>query len=85
MRKSVLLASLTAAVALAACGKKEEPAPASPPARPNPNIRDLEQSLARHFGTAVQLKDKKNGAGGSIVITYGSYDELDRLLAQMRG
>ncbi len=67
--------------------KKPAPAPtppADPPARPNPNVRDLEQSLARHFGTAVQLKDKKSG-GGSIVISYGSYDELDRLLAQMRG
>lgn len=68
--------------------KKPAPEPTPPPApseRPNPNIRDLEQSLARHFGTAVQLKDKKGGAGGKILIAYGSYDELDRLLAQMRG
>ncbi|GMV47357.1 MAG: hypothetical protein AMXMBFR66_27550 [Pseudomonadota bacterium] len=32
MNKSLVLASLVAAVALAACGKKEEPAPAPAPA-----------------------------------------------------
>lgn len=32
MKKSLLLASLVAAVSLAACGKKEQPAPAPAPA-----------------------------------------------------
>jgi hypothetical protein len=37
MRKSVLLASLVAAVALAACGKKEESAPAVVTPSPAPS------------------------------------------------
>jgi hypothetical protein len=36
MKKSILLASLIAAAALVACGKKEAPAPAAAPAAPAP-------------------------------------------------
>ena len=48
MKKSVLLASMIAALALAACGKKEEAAPASAPA-----------SAAAPAASAASSADKK--------------------------
>ncbi len=47
------------------------------------NVRDLEQRLSRHLGARVSVEDKKGK--GKLVVSYSSYDELDRLLAQMMG
>ena len=41
-------------------------------------MRDLEERLARHFGTRVTIAD--NGGRGAMEIRYGSLDELDRIL-----
>jgi ParB family chromosome partitioning protein len=45
----------------------------------SPAIRDLEERLQRSMKTRVRLKAKGKGSG-KIEITYGSLDELDRLL-----
>ncbi|HEY3593185.1 MAG TPA: ParB/RepB/Spo0J family partition protein [Polyangiaceae bacterium] len=42
------------------------------------SVRDLEQRLARHLGTKVEVLD--DGGKGRLAIHYGSLDELDRLL-----
>ncbi len=42
-------------------------------------VRDLEERLQRSLGTRVVLKDRGQGKG-RIEISYGSLDELDRLL-----
>jgi ParB family chromosome partitioning protein len=42
------------------------------------SVRDLEQRLARHLGTKVEVLD--DGGKGRLAIHYGSLDELDRIL-----
>lgn len=59
----------------------KEPKPAAP--QP-PNLRDLEETLQRHLGTMVQVRNRSNNKG-SIVIAYNNLDELDRILLQIRG
>jgi ParB family chromosome partitioning protein len=44
----------------------------------SPSVRDLEDRLARHLGTRVEIAD--NEGKGAIAIRYGSLDELDRIL-----
>jgi ParB family chromosome partitioning protein len=49
-------------------------------ARPlSPNARDLQERLCRQLGMRVKLHPKQSG-GGRVEISYGSLDELDRLL-----
>lgn len=43
-------------------------------------VSDLENRLKRHFGTKVQVQDRRGK--GKVVISYSSLDELDRLLEQ---
>ncbi|MCB9591363.1 MAG: ParB/RepB/Spo0J family partition protein [Sandaracinaceae bacterium] len=57
-------------------GEKVKDAPAK-----SPNVRDLEQRLTRSLGTPVTVTDAKGK--GKLVVSYSSYDELDRLLAQL--
>ncbi len=45
----------------------------------SPAIRDLEARLMRRLGTKVEVRDE--GGTGSLVVSYGSLDELDRVLA----
>jgi ParB family transcriptional regulator, chromosome partitioning protein len=44
----------------------------------NSSVRDLEERLARHLGTRVQIADESGK--GAIEIRYASLDELDRIL-----
>ena len=44
----------------------------------NSNLNDIEDKLRKIFGTKVQCKQDKNGAG-EIIIEYFSNDELERL------
>ena len=55
-------------------------APKAPPKK-SANVRDLEQRLSRSLGARVVVKDKKGK--GQLVVSYTSYDELDRLLEHM--
>jgi ParB family transcriptional regulator, chromosome partitioning protein len=64
--------------------KVRESGPSSPddgkekaPAR-SPSVRDLEARLQRRLGTRVEVRDKDGK--GELVISYGSLDELDRVL-----
>ena len=54
------------------------------PAAPNlpPVYKKIEDKLATHFSTKVNLKHSKNGSG-QITIDYYSLQELNKLLAQM--
>lgn len=45
---------------------------------PAPEIKALEDRLRQHFGTKVNLQDRKNG--GSLVIYYYSDEELNAIL-----
>lgn len=57
--------------------KGDEP----PPKKKSANVRDLEQRLSRSLGAPVAVEDKKGK--GKLVVSYSSYDELDRLLEHM--
>ena len=48
------------------------------PSKKTPSVRDLEERLARHLGTRVEIAD--DAGKGAIEIRYGSLDELDRIL-----
>jgi ParB family chromosome partitioning protein len=61
--------------------RKTKPGAASDkdgPAKKSPSVRDLEERLARHLGTRVEIAD--DAGKGAIAIRYGSLDELDRIL-----
>jgi ParB family chromosome partitioning protein len=45
------------------------------------NVRDLETRLSHALGSRVTLSDKRGK--GQIQISYGSFDELDRLLEKL--
>lgn len=45
-----------------------------------PEIVDLENKLAQHFGTQVKIFPKKNQKEGRLEIRYFSLDDLDRIL-----
>jgi ParB family chromosome partitioning protein len=49
-------------------GGKEKPA----------NVRDLEARLTKRLGTKVEVRERDGK--GEIIVTYASWDELDRLL-----
>ncbi len=52
--------------------------PPTPKPEPAPEIKALEDRLRQHFGTKVNLQDRKNG--GSLVIYYYSDEELNAIL-----
>lgn len=45
------------------------------------NVKDLESRLSKALGARVAVDDKKGK--GKLVVRYSSYDELDRILAQI--
>jgi len=48
-----------------------------------PEIVDLENHLAQHFGTQVKIYPRKNMKEGRIEVHYFSLDDLDRILKRM--
>jgi ParB family chromosome partitioning protein len=50
----------------------------------NRDILRFEEELAEKFGTTVELKPGKKGAG-KLVISYASHEHLDDLLSKFRG
>lgn len=56
------------------------PAKTEPKAK-SANVKDLESRLSKALGARVAVEDKKGK--GKLVVSYSSYDELDRILAQM--
>jgi ParB family chromosome partitioning protein len=51
----------------------------SPPHTVDPDVRQLEESLAERLGAAVTIRHGRNGKG-SLSINYNSLDELDGIL-----
>lgn len=49
----------------------------------DPNVAQLQQSLADKLGAAVQIDYNKKGQG-KLVIRYNSFDELDGILAHIQ-
>ncbi len=47
------------------------------------DVLNLQEELSQHIGVNVTIKAKKNGAG-QLVLVYGSNEELDLLIAQLR-
>ncbi|XXX81314.1 ParB/RepB/Spo0J family partition protein [Sorangium sp. So ce134] len=61
-----------------AAGNGEDPGEKKRPGK-SPAIKDLEARLMRRLGTRVEVRDE--GGRGELGITYGSLDELDRIIA----
>jgi len=57
-------------------GEEKPPEP-----KKSANVRDLEERLTRSLGAPVAVKDSKGK--GKLVVSYSSYDELDRLLEHL--
>jgi ParB family chromosome partitioning protein len=55
--------------------------PAAKESAKTANVKDLELRLSRSLGARVSVEDKKGK--GRLVVSYTSYDELDRILAQI--
>lgn len=49
----------------------------------DPNVRELEQSLSERLGAEVAIRHAAGGKG-TLVISYGSLDELDGILAHIK-
>jgi len=49
----------------------------------NPDVTALSQSLSQLYGAQITIKQKKNGQGGQIIISYTSLDECDGILSRM--
>ena len=60
---------------------REDGAPDKAKEKPvkSPAIRDLESRLERRLGTKVEVRDQDGK--GELAVSYGSLDELDRVLA----
>lgn len=57
--------------------------PPTTPARPDPNVAQLEGQLSERLGAAVVIQQGNKGAG-KLVISYSSLDELDGIIAHIK-
>jgi ParB family transcriptional regulator, chromosome partitioning protein len=55
-----------------------------PKERVSRDVQRLEEELADHLGTSVEIKAKKDGSG-KLVISYPTLEHLDDLIAKLRG
>ncbi len=55
------------------------PVPKHKKTQPNRDILHLQEELAQHMGTSIQIKAGKKGAG-KLIIDYTSHDHLDELI-----
>jgi ParB family chromosome partitioning protein len=53
------------------------------PARQDPDIRKLEESLSDRLGSSVRIQHGEKGSG-KVTVSYNSLDELDGILAHIR-
>lgn len=58
-------------------------APRGPLRRPDPDVTRLEEELSGRLGTSVQIKSGARQGVGSLIIRFGSLDQLDALLAKL--
>ncbi len=61
----------------------QEDKPAKEKAAPDPDVKRLELKLAERLGTQVQIKQGQKGKG-QLVISYGTLEELQGVLAHIR-
>lgn len=54
-----------------------------PEAQPDRDILRLQEELAQHIGTGVEIKQGKKGAG-KLVLEYASLDHLDELISRLK-
>lgn len=59
------------------------PIPKHKKAKPNRDVLHLQEEIAQHIGTSVQIKAGKKGAG-KLIIDYTSHDHLDELIARLK-
>jgi ParB family chromosome partitioning protein len=57
--------------------------PPAPTPRQDPNVAQLEGQLSERLGASVSIKHGRTGSG-TVVINYGSLEELDGILAHIR-
>ena len=55
----------------------------TPRRRQDPDVARLEEELSDRLGTSVQIKSGAKQGVGSLIIRYGSLDQLDALLAKL--
>jgi ParB family chromosome partitioning protein len=78
--KEIFKEDLTVRQTESRVNRLKQPAPtklASPAAKKNIFIKDLEKALERKLGTKVEISPKKTG--GKLVVTYYSDDDLERI------
>jgi ParB family chromosome partitioning protein len=51
--------------------------------RPDPDVARLEEEISGRLGTSVQIKSGAKQGVGTLIIRYGSLDQLDALLAKL--
>lgn len=51
------------------------------PIRKDPNLKDAERRLERHYQTKIEIRSR--GASGQILLHYHSQEELDRLFEEL--
>lgn len=64
-------------------GLLEQKARPLPDKKLDPNIRHLQDDLARRLGTRVEIRHRAGGKG-KLVLAYGSLDELDGILSHIK-
>lgn len=52
--------------------------------RPDGDVTRLQEDMAQHIGTRVEIKSAKGGAG-RLVVYYSTHEQLDGLLKRLRG
>ncbi|AKU09985.1 ParB-like partition protein [Azoarcus sp. CIB] len=60
------------------------PRPKKPTQAPDRDLQRLEEEIADVMGATVRIRANRKGAGG-ITLQFGSLDQLDGLLARLRG
>lgn len=63
--------------------QKELATPSPSAAQLDPDIRQLQDELSQKLGSSVQIQHAASGKG-KLVVSYGSLDELDGILAHLR-
>jgi ParB family chromosome partitioning protein len=82
-RKRVLAGSLSVRQTEKLVDRMKNPAKAKPPSKAAVQLRAEEDTLRRKLGTKVSITRK--GKRGRIVIEFYSDDELESILARIKG
>ncbi len=81
--RHVVAKALTVRQTEALVRNMQEDKPAKEKAAPDPDVKRLDLKLAERLGTQVQIKQGQKGKG-QLVISYGTLEELQGVLAHIR-